>query len=130
VWIVGIVPAALTVATLPGVLSAMNAPAATAAVAVALLAGVAVIACVVRRRDAFARAAVAVESAAILAGWFGGQAPYLIPHHFTFTQAASSDAMIVAFLAATAAGFVFLIPSLALLFRVFKLPARANSEGR
>jgi cytochrome d ubiquinol oxidase subunit II len=130
VWIVGIVPAALTVTTLPGVLAAMNAPAATAAVVVALLAGVAVIACVIGRRDAFARAAVAIESAAILAGWFGGQAPYLIPHHFTFAQAASSDAMIVAFLSATAAGFVLLIPSLVLLFRVFKLPARAGGEGR
>jgi cytochrome d ubiquinol oxidase subunit II len=130
VWIVGLIPAVLTIATLPQVLATLVVPAAGTAVVIALFAGIAVIACVVMHRDAAARVAVVIESAAILGGWFGGQAPYLIPGRLTFAQAASSDAMIVAFLTATAAGFVILVPSLALLFRVFKLPASAGGEGR
>ncbi len=130
VWIVGLIPAVLTETMLPQVAATLHSPAAIAAVVVALVAGIAVIACVLTQRDALARAAVAVESAAILGGWFGGQAPYLIPNRYTFAQAASSDAMIVAFLCATAAGFAVLIPSLVLLFRVFKLPATEAGEGR
>ncbi len=130
VWIAGLVPAAFTETMLPQIAASLHGPAAVASVAVALLAGIAVIACVLTRRDSLARAAVALEAAAILAGWFGGQAPYLIPGRYTFAQAASSDAMIVAFLTTTALGFVVLIPSLVLLFRVFKLPAQPRSEGR
>ena len=131
VWIVGIVPATLLLTTMPQIVAALHGPAAPAAVGIALLAGIAVIVGVLQHRDLFARAAVAVESAAILAGWFGGQAPYLIPGRSTFAQAASSEAMIVAFLAATGIGFLVLIPSLALLFRVFKTAPRVSAnEGR
>ncbi len=131
VWIVGLVPAVLTVTTMPQLLDALHGPAPIAAVVVALLAGVAVIVGALRQYDLFARAAVAVESAAILGGWFGGQAPYLIPRRYTFAQAASSDAMILAFLVATGIGFAVLIPSLVLLFRIFKMPSRtATNEGR
>jgi cytochrome d ubiquinol oxidase subunit II len=131
VFVFGIVPAALTATTLPAVAAAVHGPAAMSAVIVAVLSGAVVIACVLTGRDALARAAVALESAAILGGWYGGQAPYLIPNRFTFDQAASSNAMIVAFIIATGIGFVFLIPSLILLFRVFKLPAQtASDEGR
>ncbi len=127
VFVFGLVPATLSATTMPLAVAEFHLPAAIAAVAIALLAGIAVIVCVLVRRDTFARAAVAVESAAILGGWFGGQTPYLIPRRYTFEQAASSDAMIVAFLIATGAGFIVLIPSLVLLVRVFKLPARATS---
>jgi cytochrome d ubiquinol oxidase subunit II len=131
VWVVGIIPAALTATTMPQILHALDPAPAAAAVVVALLAGVAVIAGALRHNDVFARAAVAVESAAILGGWFGGQAPYLIPGRYTFAQASSSDAMIVAFLIATGIGFAVLIPSLVVLFRVFKMPSRpAGNEGR
>ncbi len=76
-----------------------------------------------RRRAAAkarARVAVGVEALAILGGWFGAQAPALVPGRYTYVSAASSDAMIVAFLIATGAGFVVLVPSMLLLFRVFK----------
>jgi cytochrome d ubiquinol oxidase subunit II len=131
VWILGLVPAALTVTTMPQFVDALHGAPVIAAVIVAVLAGIAVIVGVLQRRDLFARAAVALESAAILGGWFGGQAPYLIPGRATFVQAASSDAMIVAFLIATGIGFAVLIPSLLLLFRIFKMPSRtAANEGR
>jgi cytochrome d ubiquinol oxidase subunit II len=131
VWILGLVPAVLTVTTMPQIVDALHGTAVVIAVVVAVLAGIAVIIGVLQRRDLFARAAVAIEAAAILGGWYGGQAPYLIPHRYTFAQAASSEPMIVAFLIATGIGFAVLIPSLVLLFRVFKTPSRiAVNEGR
>ncbi len=124
VWIAGAVPIALAAVSEPALFAALRHPPAIAAAAVAVVAGLAVIACVVLRRDLTARYAVALEAVAVLGGWFGGQAPALVPGRYTFTSAASSDAMIVAFLVAAACGAVLLIPSLVFLFRVFKAPAR------
>ena len=124
VWIAGALPIALAAATEPQLITALRHPVASAAIVVAVIAGLAVIACVVSCRDLAARFAVALEAVAVLGGWFGGQAPALVPGRYTFTSAASSDAMIVAFLVATACGAVLLIPSLVLLLRVFKAPAR------
>jgi cytochrome d ubiquinol oxidase subunit II len=124
VWIVGALPVALAAFSEPNVFAALAHPVARIAIAVAVAAGLAVIACVAARRDLTARAAVALEAVAVLGGWFGGQAPALVPGRFTFASAASSDAMINAFLIASAAGTALLIPSLVLLFRVFKAPAR------
>lgn len=123
VWIAGALPAALAAATEPELFAMLRHPLALAAIAVALLAGLAVIGCIVTRRDLAARFAVALEAVAVLGGWFGGQAPALVPGRFTFTSAASSDAMIVAFLVAAGCGAALLIPSLLVLFRVFKARA-------
>jgi len=125
VWISGSIPIALAAATLPALFAALLHPIAFAAVSAALAAGLIVIACVLARRDVAARAAVALEAVAVLGGWFGAQAPALVPGRFTFTSAAASDAMIDAFLLCTAGGAVLLIPSLVLLFRIFKAPARS-----
>jgi cytochrome d ubiquinol oxidase subunit II len=124
VWVAGALPVAIARATLPSLVSALLHPVAFAAVAVALAAGLAVIACVIARRDLTGRAAVALEAVAVLGGWFGAQAPALVPGRFTFTGAAASAAMIDAFLLCTAGGAALLIPSLVLLFRIFKAPAR------
>ena len=82
--------------------------------------GIAVMVLIASRRDGVARAAVAAEAVAVLAGWFGAQAPSIIPNDYTYVSAASSDAMLQAFLIAAACGAVVLIPSLLLLFAVFK----------
>ncbi len=119
VWAVGIVPALFALRE-PIMLSALERPVALAAVVGALLAGLATIVCVLRRWDWPARVAVGAEATAILAGWFGAQAPDLIPGRYTYVMAASSDAMIDAFLTATGIGLVVLVPSMLLLFRVFK----------
>ena len=124
VWIAGAIPVALAAGTEPELFAMLRHPPAMAAVAVALVAGLAVIACIAMCRDLTARFAVGLEAIAVLGGWFGGQAPALVPGRYTFTSAASSNAMIVAFLVAAACGAVLLIPSLVLLFRVFKAPAR------
>jgi cytochrome d ubiquinol oxidase subunit II len=119
VWLAGYLAMALAIGSLPAYLRA-HPPLAVAAVAIAVIAGAAVIVCVLTRRNVEARALVVIESAAIFAGWYGGQAPYLVPGRFTFAQAASSDSMIAAFLGATVAGSIVLVPSLLLLFSVFK----------
>jgi cytochrome d ubiquinol oxidase subunit II len=124
VWIAGALPVALALETFPALFTALLRPVALGAVAAALAAGLVAIACVIARRDLAARGAVAIEAVAVLGGWFGAQAPALVPGRFTFTGAASSDAMIDAFLLCTAGGAVLLIPSLVLLFRIFKAPAR------
>jgi cytochrome d ubiquinol oxidase subunit II len=98
-------------------------PAALAAAVLAVLAGLCVIACVVTRRDAVARFAVGLQAVAVLGGWFGAQAPALIPGRYTFTTAAAGEATIVAYLIAAACGSALVVPSLLLLFRIFKARA-------
>jgi cytochrome d ubiquinol oxidase subunit II len=124
VWVVGAVPLAIAALMEPVPMAALLHPVAIAAVAVALVAGLIVIACVLTHRDGIARAAVGLEAVAVLGGWFGGQAPALVPGRYTFMSAAAGDATLVAFLVAAACGGVLLIPSLILLFRVFKAPAK------
>jgi cytochrome bd ubiquinol oxidase subunit II len=124
VWIAGAVPIVLAAATEPTAFGALLHPFAIAAIAVALVSGLAVIACVLLKRDAAARAAVALEAVAVLGGWFGGQAPALVPGRYTFMSAAAEDPVLTAFLIAAACGAVLLVPSLFLLFRIFKAPAR------
>jgi cytochrome d ubiquinol oxidase subunit II len=125
VWVLGALPAIAIIAGEPTLHAAMLHPAAICGVVVALLSGLAVIALVAARSFALARFAVGVEAAAIFAGWFGAQAPDIVPGKLTYVAAASSDAMIGAFLVATGLGAIVLIPSLALLVRVFKGGARA-----
>jgi cytochrome d ubiquinol oxidase subunit II len=72
------------------------------------------------RRYGFARIAVAAESIAILVGWYASQAPYLIPGELTYAQAAAPPETLRAFLVLVACGSALLVPSLLLLFRVFK----------
>jgi cytochrome d ubiquinol oxidase subunit II len=123
VWVLGAIPVLIAAYTEPALLDALRRPYAVSAIVAALLAGLAVMVCVRLRRDTAARVAVAVEAAAVLSGWFGAQAPYLVPGRYTYVSAAASDAMIGAFLVATAVGAIVLVPSLALLFRVFKQDA-------
>ena len=120
VWILGLVPYAIAAVYEPSVVRGLLHPLAITAIAVALFAGVVTVVCIGRRQDSPARLAVGIEAAAILSGWFGAQAPELVPNQYTFASAASPDATIAAFLVATAIGAVVLVPSLWLLFRVFK----------
>ena len=62
-----------------------------------------------------------------IVGWFGAQAPALVPGRYTYVQAASSDAMLVAILIAVLIGAALLVPSLLLLFAVFKGPRRSGA---
>jgi cytochrome d ubiquinol oxidase subunit II len=120
VWLAGCLAMAIAISTIPAFFTRVHAPLAAVAIAIAVIAGAAVIVCVLTRRNVEARAFVVIESAAIFAGWYGAQAPELVPGRFTLAQAASNDSMIEAFLGATVAGSIVLVPSLLLLFSVFK----------
>ena len=120
VWVLGLVPAAIAAAAGMPLFGAMQRTPAAIAIAIALLAGVAVIVCARRRRDREARVAVGIEAVAILGGWFAAQAPDLVPGHLPLAAAAANDATLAAFLVAAAIGAAIVVPSLILLFRVFK----------
>jgi len=124
VWFLGLVPAAVAAARALPLFTALLHPAALAAIALALTAGVVTIAAVWRGADRTARVAVALEATAILAGWFGAQAPDLVPGRLSLIAAAAPAATLSAFLIATVIGAAIVGPSLALLFRVFKSSPR------
>ena len=72
------------------------------------------------RRFMLARLTAAAEVALLLIGWATAQYPYLIVNDLTYHEAAASDAMLKVFLIVFGIGSIFLIPSLLLLFSVFK----------
>ena len=82
---------------------------------VSAIAGLATLLLVARRRYEPARYSAAIAVAAIIAGWALAQTPQLLPG-LTVAQAAASRPVLIALLAAIAAGAVLLFPSLALLF--------------
>jgi cytochrome d ubiquinol oxidase subunit II len=127
VWVLGLLPALFAHAVLPEFFAALTGPAARVAIFVALLLGVAVMLLVARGLDELARIAVGAEVLAVLAGWFGAQAPAIVPGRYTLENAAASPAMLHAFLITAAAGALVLVPSLLLLFAVFKGPIRGRT---
>ena len=124
VWIAGLVPGLLAYQSEPALFAALIGPAARIAIAAAMVLGIVVMLLIANRRDTLARIAVGAEVLAVLGGWFGAQAPNLIPGRWTYQSAAASPAMLNAFLVATAVGALFLIPSLVLLFSTFKSAQR------
>jgi cytochrome d ubiquinol oxidase subunit II len=83
-------------------------------------AAITVIAALYTRRFRLARAAVAAQTALILLGWVLAQIPYLIVPDVTLHGSAASPRTQRLLLIALAAGVPVLVPSLVLLFRVFK----------
>lgn len=122
VWVLGLLPALFARSIEPAFFAALAGPVARIAIGVAMALGVIVMLLVARGRDLLARVAVGAEIVAVLAGWFGAQAPALVPGRWTFASAAATPQMIVAFLAVAAGGALVLVPSLLLLFAVFKGP--------
>jgi cytochrome bd ubiquinol oxidase subunit II len=110
-----------------GLASARAAPVLALGVAAALLSGWALW----RRRPRLARTATVVQTACLLAGWGIAQHPFLIYPDVTVHAAAAPDATLRFVLWSTPFGMALLIPSLWLLFRVFKGPhlALVDREG-
>ncbi len=67
-----------------------------------------------------ARILIVLETAGLLGAWGISQLPYLIPPDVTVERAAGSPVMITALLIGSLLGMIILLPSLWLLFRVFK----------
>jgi cytochrome d ubiquinol oxidase subunit II len=74
----------------------------------------------VRRRFRLARVLVATQVALILIGWAAAQFPYLLVDDITLAGAAANARTLDLLTTALAAGIPVLVPSLYLLFRVFK----------
>jgi cytochrome d ubiquinol oxidase subunit II len=129
VWIVGLLPTIIAYFAERRLFVGFLEPASLTSIAAAIVLGLGVMIALTQRNSQIARIAVGCESLAILAGWFGAQAPALVPGRFTYVQAASSDAMIVAFLVAALCGAVLLVPSMILLFAVFKGPSRPVAKA-
>ena len=122
VWVLGALPTVLAWRTVPQLISALHDPAAQVAVVLAFVFGLVVLALVVTGSDLAARIAVGAEVVAVLGGWFGGQAPAVVPGRWTLATAAAPDATLTAYLIAAAIGSVLLIPAMLLLYTVFKGP--------
>ena len=92
-----------------------------------VLAGIATLALVWRRRYEPARYTAAVAVAAIIAGWALAQAPVLLPG-LTIEQAAAPHDTLVTVIVAVVAGGVILFPALGLLFRLVLIGAFDRPE--
>jgi cytochrome bd ubiquinol oxidase subunit II len=73
-----------------------------------------------RRRFAVARVLVATQVALIVLGWAAAQYPYLVVDDLPITSAAADPRTLRVLVYALLAGVPVLVPSLLLLFRVFK----------
>jgi cytochrome bd ubiquinol oxidase subunit II len=73
-----------------------------------------------RRRYRVARAFIVLQVASILLAWAVAQAPYLVPPNITIEGSASPPEVMASLLITYFVGGLFLVPSLALLFLVFK----------
>jgi len=73
-----------------------------------------------RSRPRIARVAVIAQVVFVLWAWAVGQWPYLVPPDLPISATAAPSATLTGMLIVTAIGGLFLLPSLWLLFRVFK----------
>lgn len=72
------------------------------------------------RRYGLARAAAVSEVAVVIGGWALAQYPYLVVPDLTYENTAASEAMLRVSLIVFGIGSLLLVPSLALLFKLFK----------
>ncbi len=89
-------------------------------VALSVVAGVAAIVLLVRRRYTRARLASALAVAAILVGWAVAQYPYLLPPALTIDEAARGEPTLLATLVVLVVGSLILVPALVYLYRLFQ----------
>lgn len=75
------------------------------------------------RRYRLARVAAAIEVSLIVWGWAWSQYPFLVPPDLTIGAAAAPAATLQLVLMAVGLGAIVIVPSLAYLFRVFKVGA-------
>ena len=74
-----------------------------------------------------ARASSAGAVACITVGWAVAQKPYLLPGHLTLDEAAASHTVLEALIISLGVGFVILVPSLVILYRLV-LEGRLDKE--
>lgn len=122
----GVLAGLLTAAAL--LASATTAPAlwrgltgpALPALALSALGGAATLAALRRRRYRLSRAAAALAVAGVFAGWAAAQWPDLLPGVLSVHAAAAPEPLLRGLLVAALLGLALVLPSLALLLRVFQ----------
>jgi cytochrome d ubiquinol oxidase subunit II len=106
--------------TMPTTFAALTSHGAPLDVALTALAGLTLVVALWQRRYQLARVLVGCETVGILAGWYLAQAGFIIPGITTLAAAAAPATTLHVFIWLVAIGAVFLIPSLLLLFGLFK----------
>jgi cytochrome d ubiquinol oxidase subunit II len=89
-------------------------------IGLSVVAGLAALVLLVRRRYAHARVASALAVTAILVGWAVAQYPYVLVPEVTIEEAAGGRATLVAMLVALVSGAVILVPALVYLYALFQ----------
>jgi cytochrome d ubiquinol oxidase subunit II len=89
-------------------------------VVLSAVAGVVALAATARGRERIARSSAAVAVASVVVGWGVSQWPYLIVPDLTAAEAAAPKSSLGPIAIGLAAGAALVLPSLLLLFRVFK----------
>ena len=97
----------------------------------AVVLGLVTIGAVWKRHYRIARMSAFAEVVVMLAGWALAQYPYLVVPDLTYENSAASDAMLKVALITYGAGAIILVPSLVLLFALFKghNPAMTGEYG-
>lgn len=103
----------------PALVAHLRAPLAIAIVAAAMALGVVLLALLRTNHFRWARIAAAAEVTAVLCGWYAAQGPHLL-EQLGVAHPAAPGVTVEIFLWASVAGMVVLVPSLLLLFAVFK----------
>ena len=93
-----------------------------------MLVGLGAAACLYFKRYRLARVLIVAETAFLLGSWGLSQLPYLIPPDLTVDGSVISTVVLEYLLVATLIGMVLLLPSLWLLFRVFKGQPKAGKD--
>jgi len=114
-------------ATEPATFAALVGVRSLPGIAIAMMLGFVVLGTLAARRFVLARLAVAAQTIAVLAGWYAAQAPYIVPGELTIAAAAAPPSVLRAFLWLCAGGTLVLVPSLLLLFSVFKGSAKERA---
>ncbi len=94
------------------------------------VAGIVALGATIRGRERVARIGAAVAVASVVAGWGVAQWPYLIVPDLTASEAAAPASSLRPIVAGFAIGGALLVPSLWLLFRVFKASEREDGAAK
>ena len=119
VAVAGLIALATGAAREPMLISHLRAALPIAIIAIAMLLGIVVLVLLRFHFALWARVAVAAEVAAVLCGWYAAQGLYIL-NQLGVSEPAAPRLTLVIFLWTCLIGAIVLLPSLALLFGVFK----------
>ncbi len=123
-WLVSVVLATLALpfsaSAAPRIWAGLTSGFGLALVPAAVIIGAVAVIAVWQRRYQVARIAGIAQVALIIGGWALAQSPYLLYPDITIDNSASANAIILAMLIALAVGAIVLLPSMWLLYSLFK----------